>query len=45
MADEGCLTAFNLDGGKSAEMYYNGSTVNQPDGGGRKSSDIIYIGE
>lgn len=44
MAGEGCMLAYNLDGGKSAEMYFDGQTVNQPDGGGRSISDIIYIG-
>lgn len=44
MADEGCQMAYNLDGGKSAMMYYDGSIINQPDGDGREISDIIYIG-
>ena len=44
MSDEGCITAFNLDGGKSAMMYFEGQIVNAPDGGGRDLSDIIYIG-
>lgn len=44
MCDEGCQSAFNLDGGKSALMYFDGSIINQPDGGGRDLSDIIYIG-
>ena len=44
MSDEGCMAAFNLDGGKSAMMYFNKSIVNAPDGGGRDLSDIIYIG-
>jgi hypothetical protein len=44
MSDEGCMSAFNLDGGKSAMMYFNKSIVNAPDGGGRDLSDIIYIG-
>jgi exopolysaccharide biosynthesis protein len=45
MADTGCKTAYNLDGGKSAAMVYNGDYVNQPADGGRAISDIIYIGE
>jgi len=44
MADEGCKTAYNLDGGKSAAMVYKGEFVNQPVEGGRTLSDIIYIG-
>ncbi len=43
MADEGCLTAYNLDGGCSAMMVYDGELVNIPDRG-RNISDIIYIG-
>lgn len=45
MADEGCRTAYNLDGGKSASMVYKNDYVNQPSQGGREISDIIYIGE
>ena len=44
----GCVTAYNLDGGGSATMWFNGKIVNSPtDGdyiGERKISDIIYIG-
>lgn len=43
MADEGCLTAYNLDGGCSAMMVYEDEYVNIPDRG-REISDIIYIG-
>jgi exopolysaccharide biosynthesis protein len=45
MSDLGCKTAYNLDGGKSAAMVYNGEYVNQPADGGRTISDIIYIGK
>ncbi len=45
MVDLGCKTAYNLDGGQSSEMYYNGKTVNRPVDGGREQSDIIYIGK
>jgi exopolysaccharide biosynthesis protein len=45
MSDEGCLTAYNLDGGKSAAMVFDGEYVNQPSEGGRTISDIVYIGE
>lgn len=45
----GCTEAYNLDGGGSATMVFNGVVVNNPtDGrsfGERKVSDIIYIGE
>jgi len=45
----GCTVAYNLDGGGSSTMVFNGEIVNNPtDGrsfGERKVSDIIYIGE
>lgn len=48
MKDLGCTTAYNLDGGGSSTMYFNGNIVNNPtDGntsGERKVSDIIYVG-
>ena len=44
----GAETAYNLDGGGSSTMYYNGQVVNQPTSGGRikerSVSDIVYIG-
>jgi len=44
----GCETAYNLDGGGSATMWFNGEVINIPtDGsklGERKVSDIVYIG-
>lgn len=43
MYDEGCRTAYNLDGGRSAVLWYNGSIVNSPYKDGREISDIIYI--
>lgn len=45
MSSLGCKVAYNLDGGKSSAMVYDGEYVNQPAGGGRTISDIIYIGE
>lgn len=41
----GCKSAYNLDGGATAVMYFNGRTVNQPYQGGRSINDIVYIGE
>lgn len=41
----GCQAAYNLDGGKTAVMIFDGKKVNQPTEGGRKISDIVYIGE
>lgn len=44
--DLGCTTAYNLDGGGSSEMWFNGSVINHPcnrNGSERGTSDIIYI--
>ena len=43
--DLGCTVAYNLDGGKSAEMVFMGETVSQPFEGGRSTSDILYIAD
>jgi exopolysaccharide biosynthesis protein len=47
MKEAGVTLAYNLDGGGSSVMYYNGSVVNNPtDGktqGERRVSDIVYI--
>ncbi len=39
----GCQTAYNLDGGATAEMIFQGQVVNNLANDGRKSSDIIYL--
>ena len=44
MAHEGCISAYNLDGGKSSGMVFKGSYINEPVSGGREVSDIVYIG-
>ena len=41
--------AYNLDGGGSSTMYFNGEIINKPPSGKGKSkersvSDIVYIG-
>lgn len=41
----GCTVAYNLDGGRSAQMTYNGDFVNHPYKDGREISDILFIGE
>lgn len=43
----GCSVAYNLDGGGSSTMYFNGQLVNNPLGRGREraTSDILYIGQ
>lgn len=43
--DLGCKTAYNLDGGQTAMMIFEGSPVNQAYHGGRECSDIIYFAE
>ena len=41
----GATTAYNLDGGGSSTMYFDGELVNDPLGAGRErgTSDILYI--
>lgn len=40
-----CQTAYNLDGGGSTTIYFNGKILNNPsDGFERPVSDIVYIG-
>ena len=41
-ADLGCKAAYNLDGGDSSAMYFNGQVYGP---NGRGTSDIIYIAE
>jgi exopolysaccharide biosynthesis protein len=45
----GAKTAYNLDGGGSSTMYFNGAVVNNPTTTGnikeREVSDIVYIGK
>ncbi len=47
MQNLGCQTAYNLDGGGSSTMVFNGQIINIPVGGHgsseRKVSDIVYI--
>lgn len=46
--EKGCTAAYNLDGGGSSTMYFNGEIINNPtngrSGGERKVSDIVYFG-
>lgn len=46
MQSLGATTAYNIDGGGSSTMYFDGSLVNDPLGTGteRGTSDILYIG-
>jgi len=44
MIDLGATSAYNLDGGGSSTMYFNGEVINQPSNGGeRGTSDILYV--
>ncbi len=43
MASLGCSVAYNLDGGQSSEMVFQGQIINKPTDGGRHCSDIVYI--
>lgn len=49
LKDAGCTEAYNLDGGGSTTMWFNGKVINNPIGGysagsERRVSDIVYIG-
>ena len=49
MQSLGTQTAYNLDGGGSSALYFNGTVVNNPTTNGRRIqersvSDIVYIG-
>ena len=44
MISLGAETAYNVDGGGSSTMYFDGEVINQPSNGGeRGTSDILYI--
>ena len=45
MSDLGCKAAYNLDGGASSVMVFDGRVINYPSGGGRKLSDMVMICE
>ena len=49
MKEYGVKTLYNLDGGGSSSMYFNGNLINKPTTNGRtikerEVSDIVYIG-
>jgi len=44
MIDLGCKDAYNLDGGQSVMMVFQGNIIGKPYNGGRNISDIIYFG-
>ncbi len=44
MQDLGAVTAYNIDGGGSSTLYFDGDVVNRPSNGGeRGTSDILYV--
>lgn len=43
MVSLGCTKAYNLDGGDSAQLYWQGRIYNSPSGDGRDMSDIVYL--
>jgi len=43
MASLGCKTAYNLDGGQSSMLWWNGSVLSTPYRGGRALGDIIIL--
>ena len=50
MKELGCTTAYNLDGGGSSTIWFNGQVLNRPTTFGdeiteRSISDIVYIGK
>ena len=45
MESLGCKSAYNLDGGQSSVMYFNGKIVSTPQGGGRRLGDVVAIVE
>jgi len=48
MQNRGAVTAYNLDGGGSSTLYFNGEIINNPTSGNstgeREVSDIVYFG-
>ena len=43
MYEQGCVQAYNLDGGNSADMYFNGEVYSHQKTQPRSLSDIIYF--
>ena len=46
MKDLGCEVAYNLDGGGSSALWFNGDVRNRPQGSDKErgTSDIVYLG-
>ena len=45
MESLGCKAAYNLDGGKTSQMYFGGQVISTPENGGRKLGDIVLVTE
>ena len=45
MSSLGCKQAYNLDGGESSSLWWQGEIVSKPYEGGRKISDAVILGE
>lgn len=45
MEELGCRAAYNLDGGQSSLMWFDGDVLSSPYKGGRRVGDIVFIGE
>lgn len=45
MESLGCKAAYNLDGGQSSMLYYDGEILSSPYQNGRKTGDIVLIRE
>jgi exopolysaccharide biosynthesis protein len=44
LADLGCTSGYNLDGGGSSVMIFDGEILNEPSNGGERAiSDILYV--
>lgn len=45
MYDLGCVSAYNLDGGKTSVLTFGTGVANDPQNSGRSVSDILYVAE
>lgn len=45
MESLGCASAYNLDGGQSSMLWYDGEIISTPFNGGRSVGDIVFICE
>ncbi len=43
MESLGCTAAYNLDGGQSSMLWFNGQVISTPYKNGRRVGDIVYI--